>query len=121
MESSVSINPLVKSGKPMRFMALGQDKGEDSILSLALDPEKGEFDNARYSGNFLEARMGSDDPAKRLPKIWQESRNVEVEQSISILLAFLLKMHSWRFRTDLALPGRTVRNVNMVGRRHEKL
>jgi len=83
-ERSQDVASLLRSGRAMRFLALGRDKGDADELHLASEDD-GEVGGDRYTDNHLETRMGPDSLAKRLLKIAREAQTAEEEQGINIL------------------------------------
>ncbi|MET0270624.1 MAG: DUF3320 domain-containing protein [Sphingomonas sp.] len=83
-ERSDDVFAALCGGKTMRFRALGEDRHEAGDLVLA--DEAGEtVEEARYTDNQLETRLGPDTLAKRLLKIAREAKTAEEEQGINVL------------------------------------
>lgn len=98
----------VLSAKKMRFLAIGKDKnsGDEEGAGNALQwshAEDEDFDDARYSDNQLEVKLGPDALQKRLLKIARESRTAEEEQGINILYLALGFM-TWFEDKSSAMP-----------------
>lgn len=80
---------LVSSGKTMRFLATGQDKGgETDTPSLATNGTVSEVES-RFTDSQLETRLGPDGLQKRLLKLVQDAKTAEEEQGVNILFLAL--------------------------------
>lgn len=121
---------LKANGRRMKFFATGKDRrrgdpvetGDDSsdaedeiVLALPNDPD---FDNARYTDNFLETPLGPDAQQKRLLQLSRDARTAEEEQGINILylaIGFLtwFEAKSSRVKREapiILLPVELIRN-----------
>lgn len=84
-ERSDDVCALLSGGKPMRFAALGQDRGEErGQLVLANDGEHG-FGEGRDTDNQLDTRLGPDALQKKLLKIAREAQTAEEESGVNML------------------------------------
>ena len=86
-ERSDDVWSLLRSGKSMRFRALGTDIRRDSdTTDIILADELPDGVGAdRYTDNQLETRLGPDGLAKKLLKIAREAKTAEEEQGVNIL------------------------------------
>lgn len=87
---------LKKDGKRMKFWATGADKkpgdmeanGKESGQLVLLEQVReldNEPDEARYTDNRLETKLGPDSQQKRLLKMYRDAKTAEEEQGINIL------------------------------------
>lgn len=84
-ERSEDVYKILRSGKTMRFLAIGRDKdAEDHGVRLADAGEPG-FDTDRFTDAQLETRMGPDALQKRLLKMAREAQTAEEESGVNIL------------------------------------
>lgn len=74
--------------RKMKFLATKKDedeKSQDEEINLAVDVAAEEFDEARYSDQFLETPLTNDKLQKRVLKLSRDARTAEEEQGVNIL------------------------------------
>ena len=85
-EESDHIHRILRAeGRKMRFKAMGKDTSKEDDGVTVAPPEEGSVSQERLTDRFLEIKLGPEQLARRLLKMYGAARTAEEEQGVNVL------------------------------------